>query len=92
MARWTIGEAEVETLLAGGELQKLFGDAANGERLLAKASTTVATARSAIETDPDSAFVLAMTPPGRRSVRPGLPPVRCTAASPQRAGVPGAPR
>lgn len=59
MARWKIGEAEIEALIVSGELQKLTGEAANGELLLAKASTTLATAKSAIETDPDSAFVLA---------------------------------
>lgn len=59
MARWQLGQADVEALLAAGHLQKLTGDAANGERLLAKASTTLQTARSVIETDPDSAFVLA---------------------------------
>ncbi|MGL5811687.1 MAG: hypothetical protein ACRCYQ_17230, partial [Nocardioides sp.] len=59
MARWKNGEAEIEALVAGGELQKLTGEAANGELLLAKASTTLETARSAIATDPDSAFVLA---------------------------------
>ena len=59
MARWTMGEAEMEALVAGGELQKLRGEAANGQILLAKASTTLETARSAIVTDPDSAFVLA---------------------------------
>ncbi len=59
MARWKMGEAEVEALLASGELQKVTGMAANGERLLAKASKTSATARSAIESDPDSACVLA---------------------------------
>lgn len=59
MARWKIGEAEIEALVASGELQKLTGEAANGELLLAKASTTLATARSAVDTDPDSAFVLA---------------------------------
>lgn len=59
MAPWTIGEAEIEALLAAGELQQLTGEAANGELLLAKATTTLATARSAIESDPDSAFVLA---------------------------------
>ena len=59
MARWTMGEAEIEALVAGGELQKLIGEAANGQLLLAKASTTLETARSAIVTDPDSAFVLA---------------------------------
>jgi len=59
MARWKLGEAEVEALIAAGELQKLTGQAANGERLLEKASTTLQTARSAIDSDPDSAFVLA---------------------------------
>lgn len=59
MARWKRGEAEVEALVAGGDVQKLTGDAANGERLLEKAAVTLETARSAIERDPDSAFVLA---------------------------------
>jgi len=59
MARWKLGEAEVEALIGSGELQKLTGDAANGERLLVKAAVTLNTARTAIERDPDSAFVLA---------------------------------
>ncbi len=59
MVRWVRGESEVLALLAAGELQKLTGDAANGERLLEKASVTLSTARSAVESDPDSAFVLA---------------------------------
>lgn len=59
MARWKSGEDEIQALLSGGELQQLTGEAANGELLLAKASTTLATARSVIESDPDSAFVLA---------------------------------
>ena len=59
MARWKRGESEVEAMLAAGELQKLTGAAANGERLLAKATVTLTTARSAVESDPDSAFVLA---------------------------------
>ncbi len=59
MARWTRGESDVEALLAAGELQKLTGAAANGERLLEKATVTLSTARSAVGTDPDSAFVLA---------------------------------
>lgn len=57
MARWGLGEAEA--LIAAGELQKLTGDAADGARLLAKASVTLETARTAAERDPDSAFVLA---------------------------------
>src|SRR5680860_1395781 len=59
MARWKRGESEVEGLIASADLQKLTGDAANGERLLEKAAVTLGTARSAIERDPDSAFVLA---------------------------------
>jgi HEPN domain-containing protein len=59
MARWARGQSEVEALLAAGELQKLTGSAANGERLLDKAAVTLTTARAAIESDPDSAFVLA---------------------------------
>lgn len=59
MTRWKRGESDVEALLAAGELQKLTGAAANGERLLKKAAVTLTTARSAVETDPDSAFVLA---------------------------------
>ena len=59
MARWARGESEVEALLTAGALQKLSGAAANGERLLEKATVTLTTARSAVATDPDSAFVLA---------------------------------
>ncbi len=59
MARWARGEADVEALIAAGDLQKLTGDAANGERFLVKAAVTLETARSATERDPDSAFVLA---------------------------------
>lgn len=59
MARWKRGESEIEDLLASSDLQKLTGDAANGERLLEKAAVTLETARSAIKRDPDSAFVLA---------------------------------
>jgi hypothetical protein len=59
MARWKLGAAEVEALIASGDLHKLTGEAANGERLLAKAAVTLQTARSVAERDPDSAFVLA---------------------------------
>ncbi len=48
MARWARGEADVEALIAAGDLQKLTGDAANGERLLEKAAVTLETARSAL--------------------------------------------
>lgn len=59
MARWTLGEAEMEALIASGDLQQLTGAAADGRRLLEKATLTLATARAAAGSDPDSAFVLA---------------------------------
>lgn len=62
MARWKRGEAEVEALIAAGDLQQLTGAAADGERLLTKAAVTLETAGIAIERDPDSAFVLAYDP------------------------------
>jgi len=59
MVRWQLGQAEVEGLVAAGDLQKLTGEAANGERFIEKAAVTLETARTAIDRDPDSAFVLA---------------------------------
>ncbi len=59
MSRWQRGEAEIEMLLAGGELQKMTGAAANGEQWLSKARRTLSTATTAADTDPDSAFTLA---------------------------------
>jgi len=53
MARWKRGESDVEAPVAAGDLGKLTGDAANGERLLEKAAVTLETARSAIERDLD---------------------------------------
>jgi hypothetical protein len=59
MTGWKRGRSEIEALLAAGELQKLTGAAADGERLLEKAKVTWSTARSVVDTDSDSAFVLA---------------------------------
>lgn len=59
MRRWQRGEATIERLLAGGELQAMSGTAADGAPWLAKAHRTLATATAAAETDPDSAFTLA---------------------------------
>jgi hypothetical protein len=39
-------------LVAAGELQKLTGAAANGERLLHRAVVTLETARSVVDRDP----------------------------------------
>lgn len=59
MTRWSLGEADIEALVASGDLQKLTGAAADGQRLLQKSALTLTTARSVAGSDPDSAFVLA---------------------------------
>lgn len=59
MTRWQRGEADIERMLAGGELQALTGAAADGEQWLAKARRTLSTAAGAVRADPDSAFTLA---------------------------------
>lgn len=59
MVRWTRGEAVVEALVAAGDLQKLTGGAADGSRLMSRAHVTLETARTVVDRDPDSAFVLA---------------------------------
>jgi hypothetical protein len=59
MTRWQRGEAEIERMLAGGELEVLTGAASDGEPWLSKARRTLGTAAGAVGTDPDSAFTLA---------------------------------
>jgi hypothetical protein len=59
MTRWQRGVAEIERMLADGELQALTGAAADGGQWLAKARRTLSTATDAAGTDPDSAFTLA---------------------------------
>lgn len=59
MVRWGQGEASVRSMIEAGDLQQVSGGAANGESLLTRASTTLESARSVLENDPDSAFVLA---------------------------------
>jgi len=59
MTRWTPGEAELEQQLAAGELEQVTRGQADGAQLLKKARRTIDTANKVVETDPDSAFVLA---------------------------------
>jgi hypothetical protein len=59
MTRWQRGEADIERLLAEGELQSLTGAAADGAQWLSKAQRTLSTAKGAADADPDSAFTLA---------------------------------
>jgi hypothetical protein len=59
MTRWQRGEAEIERMLADGQLQVLIGAAADGGQWLAKARRTLSTAAGVAVPDPDSAFTLA---------------------------------
>lgn len=59
MKQWERGAAEIERLLAAGDLETLTGAAANGEPWLTKARRTLASAEAIADTDPDSAFTLA---------------------------------
>lgn len=61
MARWHIGQAEIEELLnrREPELEHVTAAAADGTRLLAQARSTVSTAESLIDDDAYSAYVLA---------------------------------
>jgi hypothetical protein len=59
MTRWGRGEAEIERMLSGGELQRVTGAGADGALWLAKATATVVTAESIARSDPNSAYTLA---------------------------------
>jgi hypothetical protein len=59
MSRWPRGEAEIDLMLAGGDLQTLIAAPADGGQLLRKARRTLDTATAVADTDPDSAFTLA---------------------------------
>lgn len=59
MAKWARGEAEVEQLIARGELERVTGAAADGAPLLEQARRTAATAAGLMTSDPYSAYVLA---------------------------------
>jgi hypothetical protein len=59
MKRWARGEAEIEQMLSDGQLQRVTAAGANGEPWLAKATATIATARSISTPDPGSAYTLA---------------------------------
>ncbi len=58
MSRWGIGATVVEELLKSRHLEAIVGSAANGDAWLDKADTTLDSARSLVEQDPSSAYVL----------------------------------
>ncbi|OUC91363.1 HEPN domain-containing protein [Streptosporangium minutum] len=59
MTRWTRGEADIERMLASGELQRVRGEAADGTGWMEKATTTLASAEELKTGDPNSAYTLA---------------------------------
>jgi hypothetical protein len=59
MTRWPRGEAEVEDLLRGGQLQQVTGAQTDGQPFLDKARRVLTTATSLVAADPESAYVLA---------------------------------
>lgn len=59
MPKWARGEAEIEQLLARGELERVAGAAADGTPLLEQARKTAATAAGLVSSDAYSAYVLA---------------------------------
>ena len=59
MSRWQKGEAAIEQLAADGELQQVTGAQADGQPWIAKARRTRASAAELINSDPDSAYILA---------------------------------
>lgn len=59
MTRWSVGEAEVERLLAARELEQVQPNGDLADRLLAQASDHLDTARAAVTSDPTGAYQLA---------------------------------
>jgi hypothetical protein len=59
VSRWSVGEAEVESLLAERALQPVTGSAADGAPGLTRARQTIASAQVLLSTDPSNALVLA---------------------------------
>ncbi len=59
MAKRARGEAEVEQLIARGELERVTGAAADGTPLLEQAQKTATTAAGLVFSDAYSAYVLA---------------------------------
>lgn len=59
MTRWSRGQGEVDQSLEKRQLQKVTGEAANGEAMLERAERVLASAAAVIDGDPDTAYVLA---------------------------------
>lgn len=59
MTRWSRGEAEIEQMLADGELQRVTEAGADGSLWVARATSTLRAAQQVIDTDSNAAYTLA---------------------------------
>ncbi|MEP6561175.1 MAG: hypothetical protein ABJD68_08900 [Nakamurella sp.] len=59
MSRWKRGEATVAKLLTDRHLQRIAGEMTDGQAWLDKAGRTLSTADRIVDSDPESALVLA---------------------------------
>lgn len=59
MTRWQRGEAAIERLISDGDLQRITGAQAAGDRWLDKAERMLESARELADQDPESAYILA---------------------------------
>ncbi|MBA3741531.1 hypothetical protein [Sporichthya sp.] len=59
MTRWARGETEIAELVKTGRLQQVTGGQADGTALLDKARRVADSAAALVDSDPDSAYVLA---------------------------------
>lgn len=57
--RWSVGEAEIERLLAAGHIEKIQGAQADGASWLERARRSLDAARTLAQSAPDSSVVLA---------------------------------
>lgn len=57
--RWSVGEAEIERLLAAGHIEKVQGAQADGGSWLERARRSLDAARTLAQSAPDSSVVLA---------------------------------
>ena len=59
MSRWEPGQADIETYLKEGWLQRITGAASDGQAFIDKAERTISVAESIIDASPENAYTLA---------------------------------
>ena len=71
MSRWKPGEATVAKLLTDRHLQRITGEMSDGQAWLDRAGRTLSSADLVVNSDPESALVLAYDA-GRRRTSPDV--------------------